>query len=67
MRPMVPTPAAASGRRFKYQPPLRDRQIGGIGELAIPTVDPAVVNAIANAVGVRLRRLPIDNEKLKKA
>ena len=41
--------------------------LGGIGELGIPTVAPAVANAIASAVGVRLRRLPIDSEQLKKA
>ncbi len=42
-------------------------KIGGIGELGIPTVAPAVANAIASAVGVRLRELPLDTEKLKKA
>jgi isoquinoline 1-oxidoreductase beta subunit len=42
-------------------------KIGGIGELGIPTVAPAVANAIASAVGVRLRELPIDSELLKKA
>jgi isoquinoline 1-oxidoreductase beta subunit len=42
-------------------------KIGGIGELGIPTVAPAVANAIAKAVGVRLRGLPIDSEQLKKA
>jgi isoquinoline 1-oxidoreductase beta subunit len=40
-------------------------KIGGIGELGIPTVAPAVANAIASAVGVRLRELPIDREQLK--
>ncbi len=44
----------------------RDK-IGGVGELGIPTVAPAVANAVASAVGVRLRELPIDSEKLKKA
>jgi isoquinoline 1-oxidoreductase beta subunit len=42
-------------------------KIGGIGELGIPTVAPAVSNAIANAVGVRLRELPLNREQLKKA
>jgi len=42
-------------------------KIGGIGELGIPTVAPAVANAVAKAVGVRLRGLPIDREQLKKA
>ena len=40
--------------------------IGGIGELGIPTVAPAVANAIASSIGVRLRELPIDIRKLKK-
>jgi CO/xanthine dehydrogenase Mo-binding subunit len=39
---------------------------GGIGELSIPTVVPAVADAIANAVGVRLRELHFDGEQLKK-
>jgi len=42
-------------------------EIGGIGELGIPTVAPAVANAIASGTGVRLRGLPIDSEQLKKA
>ena len=42
-------------------------KIGGIGELGVPTVAPAVANAIADAVGVRLRGLPIDSKQLKKA
>ena len=41
-------------------------KIGGIGELGIPTVAPAVANAIAKATGVRLRELPIDSKQLKK-
>lgn len=31
----------------------------GCGEMGIPTVAPALANAIYNASGVRLRRLPI--------
>jgi isoquinoline 1-oxidoreductase beta subunit len=41
-------------------------KVGGVGELGIPTVAPAVANAIFSAVGVRLRELPFDTEMLKK-
>ncbi len=33
---------------------------GGIGELASMTITPAVVNALHNATGRRIRRLPVD-------
>ena len=41
-------------------------EIGGIGEPGIPTVAPAVANAVFNAVGIRLRELPFNQEELKK-
>ncbi|HET7206069.1 MAG TPA: xanthine dehydrogenase family protein molybdopterin-binding subunit [Terriglobales bacterium] len=38
----------------------------GVGELGAMLVAPAVVNAVFDATGVRIRRLPIDSELLKR-
>jgi CO/xanthine dehydrogenase Mo-binding subunit len=36
----------------------------GVGEIvSIPTI-PAITNAIYNAVGVRIRKLPVDQEQV---
>ncbi len=39
-------------------------KIGGIGEPGVPPTAPAVANAVFNATGVRLRRLPMTHEKV---
>jgi isoquinoline 1-oxidoreductase subunit beta len=40
---------------------------GGVGEPVVPSVAPAVANAIFKATGVRLRELPFQRELLIKA
>jgi isoquinoline 1-oxidoreductase beta subunit len=39
----------------------------GIGEVGVPTVAPAIANAVAQLTGKRLRHLPMAPERVKKA
>jgi CO/xanthine dehydrogenase Mo-binding subunit len=41
--------------------------VHGIGEVAAPLAPPAIANAIADAVGVRVRDLPITPERVLRA
>jgi CO/xanthine dehydrogenase Mo-binding subunit len=41
--------------------------VHGLGETGLPTVAPAVGNAVARALGVRIRDLPITPEKVLRA
>jgi isoquinoline 1-oxidoreductase beta subunit len=43
-----------------------NRKAGGVGEPVLPSVAPAIANAIFKATGVRLREIPFQRELLVK-
>jgi isoquinoline 1-oxidoreductase beta subunit len=70
----------ASANFYNYQEMRMDRvpeievhivksreMIGGIGEPGLPPIAPAVANAVFNATGIRIRRLPMDPETVLQA
>ena len=44
-----------------------DGEMHGIGEMTLPSVSPAIANAVEDAVGVRIKDLPITAEKILRA
>ena len=42
-------------------------KMGGIGELGVPPLAPALANAFFNATGVRIRRIPLTPERVLEA
>jgi isoquinoline 1-oxidoreductase beta subunit len=59
--------------RMNETPPVHvtvmvtDNPPGGVGELGVPPIAPAIANAVAALTGKRLRALPFDSGQLKKA
>jgi isoquinoline 1-oxidoreductase beta subunit len=43
-----------------------DLKAGGVGEPVLPSVAPAIANAVFQATGVRLRELPFKKDLLSK-
>jgi isoquinoline 1-oxidoreductase subunit beta len=41
--------------------------LGGIGEVGVPPIAPAIANAVSALIGKRVRRLPLTAENLKRA
>ena len=46
---------------------VTDNPPTGMGEVGIPTVAPAIGNAVAQLTGKRLRHLPMSSDRVKQA
>jgi isoquinoline 1-oxidoreductase beta subunit len=44
-----------------------DNHPAGVGQMATPLVAPAIANAVAELVGVRLRGIPMTPQRVKRA
>jgi CO/xanthine dehydrogenase Mo-binding subunit len=44
-----------------------DAEMSGIGEMTLPCVSPAIANALYDAIGIRVRDLPLTPERLWRA
>jgi CO/xanthine dehydrogenase Mo-binding subunit len=64
----VPSPGdlpGVLGAAIHEQPGTEE--VHGIGEIAAPVAPPAIANAVADAVGVRIRELPLTPERVLRA
>ena len=55
----VPTAADAPDIGVQFLPPGQDAPWGGLGELPVVPIGPAIANAVSNATGIRCRHTPM--------
>ena len=60
-----PVPRFGDAPRVHVKVLTSDNRPGGVGEVGLPPVAPAVANAVAALIGKRLRRLPLEQELLR--
>jgi CO/xanthine dehydrogenase Mo-binding subunit len=64
---MVPSFLDIPDKLHTFSVESESGEFHGIGEMTLPSVAPAIANAIYDAVGVRIRDLPITAEKVLRA